>query len=64
MKTSSLTRIGTLTISIMYLNGCGLKGDLYIPEKDAAVQKQPESAAPPEPTEAGDEPNEDEKTGN
>lgn len=55
-------RIGVLLCLVLLLSGCGLKGDLYIPEKEAPGRTQP-AAAPQETPANGEEQNEGDKPG-
>lgn len=63
MKTDPVIRIGALGCMLLSMSGCGLKGDLYIPEREATGQTTPEPAATTQPApSAGDDQAEDEKT--
>ncbi|MBT8441023.1 MAG: hypothetical protein KJO76_01460 [Gammaproteobacteria bacterium] len=58
--TESLTRCSVLAAMLFCLGGCGLKGNLYIPEREPANQPQSEQPSPPD---ADEEQNDNETTG-
>lgn len=62
--TESSVRLTAVAAMLLWLSGCGLKGDLYVPEKQPANQAQSEPLATPAPADAGDEQNDDETTSN
>jgi len=59
----SLLRIAAIVIVLTCASGCGLKGELYIPEKETANPAQSESQVTPEPIGAAEEQNDDEAAG-
>lgn len=66
MTTMTESRLGfaALAAILLWVSGCGLKGDLYIPEKEPANQVQPDPLPEPEAADADEEQNDNETTGN
>ena len=62
--TESMVRFAALAAMLLSMSGCGLKGNLYIPEKEPANQVQSDPVPKPEAAGADEEQNDNETTGN